>query len=331
MFARRRLVWLWLLLACSGGCRLVAASPAPGCPGCAGPVPRAQDQVWLVDTRHLGPAWCPDAAGRDVRVCRYDAAQGWVPSDTAAFYASDDPGTLTCFYVHAARVDHAEVVPRGWTMYRKLLEGDPAAPPLRLVIWSWPAPKTIHVLDDFRAQAVRADTDACYLGRFLAGINPEARVSLVGFSMGPRIIEGAMHLLGGGTLRGFALAEEPGRNRVRARVVLWAPAVDCNWLWPGQPHGDALVQVDQMLVFYNPSDPVLSRYPMLDRCHPAEALGYVGLPQAQRLGEGQSRVETRELSCVLGKVHSFDRYVHSPYVMAHTRGWLLWKTAGDGR
>jgi hypothetical protein len=216
-------------------------------------------------------------------------------------------------------------------VYRKLVCGEPAAPPVRLVIWSWPAEKTVRVLQDFRRQAVRADSEALYLGRFLSGINSDVKVSLVGFSMGPRIIDGALHLLGGGTLRGLALAQEPGRERVRVRVVLWAPAVDCYWLWPGQVHGNALVQVDHMLVFHNLRDPVLSRYPILDRCAPAEALGYVGIPQPGRLGEAQSRVETRELSCVLGKVHKFDAYVGSPYVMAHTRGWVLWKTAEEGR
>jgi len=196
-----------------------------------------------------------------------------------------------------------------------------------MVIWSWPADKTVRVLRDFRDQAARADSEAWYLARFLAGIHPDVKVSLIGFSMGPRIINGALHLLGTGSLRGYALPDEPGRPRVR--VVLWAPAVDCHWLWPGQYHGNALAQVDHMLVFFNPCDPVLARYPMLDPCAPAEALGYVGLPQPERLGEAQSRVAARDLRSVLGKVHSFDRYAGSPFVMEHTRGWALWKTVGQ--
>ena len=327
----QRLMSLSLVLACCGGCRLMTASPVAGCPSCDGQVPRPQDQIWLVDTRHLGSAFCEGPAGRDVRVCRYDPQQGWVESDTASLYASDDPAALTCFYVHAARVDHAVVVPRGLAVYQKLVSGEPAAPPVRLVIWSWPADKTVRVLQDFRGQAERADSEACYLGRFLAGIDPDVRVSLIGFSMGPRIINGALHLLGGGTLRGYVLPEDQGRRRVRVRAVLWAPAVHCHWLWPGQYHGNALAQVDHVLAFYNPCDPVLSRYAMLDRCTSAEVLGYVGLPQPERLGEAQSRIATRDLSGVLGKVHSFDSHVGSPYVMAHTRGWALWKTADDGR
>ena len=54
-----------------------------------------------------------------------------------------------------------------------------------------------------------------------------------------RIINGALHLLGGGTLGGFTLPEDQGRKRVRVRAVLWAPAVDRCWLWPGQYHGKA--------------------------------------------------------------------------------------------
>ena len=327
MLTRHRLTCLFLLLACCGGCRLVTASAAPGCSSCDGPFPRPQDQIWLVSTRHLGSVCCEDPAAGDVRIHRYDSRQGWIEADAAAFYASDDPEMLTCFYVHAARVDHQAVAPRGFSVYRGLVSGTTPAPAMRLVIWSWPADKTVRVLQDFRRLAERADSEACYLGRFLSGIDPNVRVSLVGFSMGPRIINGALHLLGGGTLRGVTLPEDQGKPRVRVRAVLWAPAVDCCWLWPGQCHGKALVQVDHMLAFYNLCDPVLSRYAMLDRCTSAEALGYAGVPQPERLGEARSRIETRGLDSVLGKVHSFDRYVASPFVMEHTRGWALWKTA----
>lgn len=329
MNARHRLLCALLLLIGSAMPSLLAASNCPN--GCQ-PFPRPQDQIWLVGTRHLPSIRCGALATSGVHVHRYRATRGWQVADTTTFYASDDPDVLTCVYVHAARVDDELVIPRGLAIYRKLVFGRTAAPPpVRMVIWRWPADKTRRPLKDFRRQAPRADTDACYLGRFLAGIDPDVKVSLIGFSMGPRIITGAMHLLGGGSLHGFALPTAAGKPCVRVRAVLWAPAVHSQWLWPDWPHGKATVPLDQMLVLYNSLDPVLARYAVVERCASPTALGFTGVPSPERLGPAQSRIATADLRCVLGKVHAFDRYIAAPYVIEHTRNWAFWKPVGNAR
>lgn len=174
--------------------------------------------------------------------------------------------------------------------------------------------------------AVRADTEACLLGRFLDGIDPTVKLSLIGYSMGPRIITGAMHLLGGGTFCGFALDGQTPRRRVRA--VLWAPAVHSDWLWPGRPHGEATRPLDGMLILRNSCDPVLARYAMLERRCRSSALGYVGLSCPQRLGEAAERITTVDMRCELGKAHDFNRYVDSSLAMGATRQWALWEAVG---
>lgn len=325
MVFRHRVFWLLLVLSCFTACGVSAPAIASQCGDCGQAEARSEDQIWLVSTRHLGSIGCDGEAGPDVLVYRCDSRGCWVAADLDAFYGSDDPKAITCFYVHAARVDHAEVVPRSLAVYRALVAGENPDVPIRLVIWSWPADKTRRPLQDFRRLAVRADSEACRLARFLSGVNPDVKVSLVGFSMGPRIITGALHLLGGGELEGFKLADGALGRRVRVRAVLWAPALHSDWLWPGHYHGMAMSQVDHMLVLYNSCDPVLARYAALDPCSSPEALGYVGLPCPERLGEARARIEAEDLRGVVGKAHSFHDEISSSFVIEATRKWALWK------
>src|SRR5438874_3900819 len=61
--------------------------------------PRAEDQIWLVNTRGTcvsdNPAW---------GIARYDAGY-WKGSNENAFYVSDDKETVTVIYIHGNRMD----------------------------------------------------------------------------------------------------------------------------------------------------------------------------------------------------------------------------------
>jgi hypothetical protein len=316
----------------------LAAAPCPATDASAAPavsppdvakaasLERPQDSVWLVSTRRLG---CPDAQKlqtADFRYVRYHRQEGWTESDWDGFAA--EASELTAVYVHGNREDGNEVFPRGLLVYRTLVAGWDDPQPLRFVIWSWPSTQICGPRRDVQTKAARADVDSVYLGSFLTHLqqNRPTRVGLVGFSFGSRIISGALHLTGGGTVLGHQLpqAEPPGERLYR--VVLMAAAMDNRWWLPGHRHELFPSQADATLVLVNPCDRVLKWYPRMDRRTRPDALGYRGFFGEGELGEDGERIDQQNVSHPIGRDHSLTSYLQSSAVMREVRHYVLWQS-----
>jgi len=280
---------------------------------------RPQDQVWLVSTRGLGcpsgkedPAW---------QLWQYEKAM-WQPRTAAQFYAADSPDLVTPFYIHGNRIDPDLASSDGLATYFQLAGKLDEEPPVRFVIWTWPSSQIKGPLNDIRSKAARSDVEAYYLARFLAGMQPEVRTGLIGFSYGARITCGALHLLGGGSQIGLSLPPGP---RPRARVVLWAAGEHNHWLLPGHYHGEALKQAERWLITQNCCDPALARYRFVDPCSDAVALGYSGLYGRNLLpADLDARIEEVNVSNLVGSTHDNDDYLYSLYIQNRTRDYALW-------
>jgi hypothetical protein len=169
---------------------------------------------------------------------------------------------------------------------------------------------------DARLKAERSEVEGYYLGWLIDQLDAQESVGLVGYSFGARVVTGALHLLGGGTVAGQQLQPRLNSARPPLRSALMAAAVDCHWLWPDQRHGAALSQLELLLLVNNSCDRVLRRFPKIacDR-HGAEALGLVGLATGKLAVEDQEKVEQIDACCYLGPRHDFDRYVASGAIM----------------
>ncbi len=281
---------------------------------------RPQDQIWVVSTRHLG---CPysDKQEPNWQLWRYEKGW-WQPRTAAEFYAQDSADLVTPFYIHGNRVEAGQANSDGLDVYFQLVGKLDEEPPVRFVIWSWPSSQIKGQLKDVRAKADRSDVDAYYLGRFLAEMKPEVKVGLVGYSYGARIVSGALHLLGDGTLLGWQLL--PGQ-RPQIRVALWAAAEHSHWYIPGNFHGRAPAMADAWFVTVNPCDPVLARYHMLDKCSCPSAVGYAGIYGRNLLpADVNARIEEVNVSNIVGGTHDMHAYLYSLYVQGRTRQYVLW-------
>jgi hypothetical protein len=253
-----------------------AASSSRSCDADCKCVVRPHDQVWVLSTRWLGCAGCTIDEPPGIAVQKRTAEHGWTPSSLDEFFASDDPCVPTCIAIHGNQVEPGEALVHGMIAYCRLIACFPEKQPVRFVIWSWPSQKMDGILKDVRIKAARTPTESKYLAWVLNRINPETKVSLVGFSYGARIATGAMHIVAGGTLNGCSLPDvQP--DRVHYRVVLLAAAMDSHWLADGAHHGKALDAVESMLLINNECDHILKRYRFIDRSKNRDALGYEGL------------------------------------------------------
>jgi hypothetical protein len=323
----RRMLWLTLLVVAQVAAGRAAdraptekQTPPEAPAACSTFRVRPQDQVWVVSTRCLG---CPTGSEAEPawQVWRYAAAM-WQPASAAEFYASDAADLVTPFYIHGNRIDHPQACRDGLAAYFQLVGKLDDEPPARFVVWSWPSSQIHGQLKDVRAKAARSDVDGYYLGRFLAGMKPEVRVGLVGYSYGARIASGALHLLGGGTMLGQTLEPQP---RPQVRVAMWAAAEHNHWYIPGNYHGQALAAGDAWFNAINCCDPVLARYRFLEKCSDPAAAGYAGIYGRNLLPtEVNQRIEEVQVSHVVGKVHDKDPYLYSLYIQDRTRDYALW-------
>ncbi|MGY8768291.1 MAG: hypothetical protein ACKVH8_07675 [Pirellulales bacterium] len=284
--------------------------------------PRAGDQVYLINTRCL-PGGCGNTLPVDqMTVSRFDAGTGWIDSSVKQLLETESPSGLTSCYVHGNRMNENWVHRRGWAMYHELTRGLPAERNVRFIIWSWPTSPGGGIIQSTRENGVRADDDAYYLGSLINQMPAEEQISLSGFSFGARVISGALHLLGGGSIHARSLDQIAEKNH-RYRVVFFAAASSCHWLSPGQYHSQAMSQMDRLLNIHNSSDPMLKRYKVVNQDPNDQALGYIGF--CCKLAEGQWEKVTQINACnTIGKDHDWTKIACASYLMNHARVHLLW-------
>jgi hypothetical protein len=266
-------------------------------------------QVWLISTRDMPHCCGPDASPECLRYWRLDEDCRWSPADAATFAATDDAATPTVVFLHGNRTDAGWAVTKGIFTYESIRAAI-GCRPLRFVIWSWPAERTCRrAKDDARLKADYSDVESYCLAQWLNRLRPDVKVSLVGHSLGPRIITGALHLLAGGELAGQHMAAETvaawsGGKRNPIRAVLLAAAIDADGLAPGGSNDRALTIVDRMLITRNGCDRVLRFYTRIDNGCGPEAMGYVG-----PCGIGDAKnAEVVDLAGEVGKIHDWRCY-----------------------
>jgi hypothetical protein len=281
------------------------------------------DVVWRIRTHDL------EDPGPEVRIDSLDiqrSANGDWQVASADALRREAAQRTTLFYVHGNRGADALAVARGAELARQLA-ARPRTEPFQLVIWSWPSAKTFRGRRDFLHKSERTDTEAWYLAGFLQSFPPEAKVSLLGYSYGARVVTGAAHWLAGGRFedrelphRGASL--DDSRITPRLRVVLAAPAMHWHWLGADSVHNRALDTIDRLTILYNPSDPALRWFKLIYPCERPQALGRVGI-SAELLGAAAARVEQWNVEPAVGRVHDEELILRSAEIIELVGAALL--------
>jgi len=276
---------------------------------------RPHDEVWLIDARKASRAVVAPGRMPYFKIARFSEG-AWKPSDMKSLLAGAEQ-LPHIIWVHGNRIETGEARQEGLAVYRALVAHAADSPPIRFIIWSWPAGQTHGPIKDARLKAERSEPAGYQLAWLLDRLPGKTQVGLVGFSFGARIITGALQLLSGGGLENYYLVERKHPERPPVRVVSWAAALDRDWLLPGEYHGEALSQIDKLLLLNNSCDRALRRYYVLDKYTRPVALGAVGLA-ARPLGPESAKVAQCDVCSRVGRVHSSDHYVHDPLITGRT-------------
>jgi hypothetical protein len=289
-----------------------ARNPTPVCQ------PRLHDEVWVVSSRSLG---CPDneAGPPQLETWQLDLSNHtWNASSQDAFLAGSDPAKPTVVWVHGNWKDAGTAREEGLEVYQQLT-GGVSDHPIRFVIFSWPANRTRGLREDARRKYYRTNSDSYYLAWLVSQIDPKVPVNFVGFSFGAKVVTGALHVLGGGTLAGHALPQ-PLVARAPMQAVPICAAVNNYALAIDGSNGKALPAVYRMLALNNGCDRALKHYPAVDPCNRPQALGYTGA--VGPLGENANKLRQVDLCCAVGKEHYWGSYFYNPSIVARMRPYL---------
>jgi hypothetical protein len=278
------------------------------------PIKPGESQLWLISTRTLpGPG--VNACNGSWEVYYFPQGGGAMASSLEEFLASGDPRLITVVFVHGNDTEAAASVAEGAQLCRVLSTG--CGRPLRFVIWSWPSQhQESHLLTDLRLKLARTDVEPFYLAEVLQALPPDAPLCLIGFSFGCRITAGTLHLLGGGSLDGHALATAAPSRQSPIRAMLLAAALGSDTLLPQGKYGRAMSQTDQMLITVNRRDRVLHYFPLL-RADRAVAVGLTGLVGMLE-GVG-SQISPFNVSSYLRHHHAFRKYLEVPEILDRVR------------
>lgn len=265
----------------------------------------AADQLWLISTRCVtSDACCADLDSPSLRVHRLGCNGQLSRSALAEYLSCIDSSRNTVIYVHGNRMEtDMTAVERGLRVYRSILRHRDSGP-VNWVLWSWPSERQGFVIHDARVKASRTDAQGLYLAWMLrkhAEIGTPT--TLIGYSLGGRVVTGALHALAGGSLGGRSLPG-PAMVGLDFDAGLVAPAIEKNWLSENGYHSLATQNLDQMVLLYNRKDAVLKRYWWLDKVYGQLALGYTG-PQffAPRADGSQLLIRSRDCSPIVGLQH----------------------------
>ncbi len=250
--------------------------------------------LWEMSTRHLPCGECYFPSNEPAfDVHRYSSSTPtWTPStiDELILKADEAVGVprATVIYAHGNWMTRENSRGRALFIAQQFLRR--CNVPLRLIMISWPSQRERKPVRDILENAHCADTQAHYMAWLLRKIPDTDRMGILGFSLGARVVMGALHLDAGGLLDGHAVlpSSDPQVQPNRTyRVSLAAPALDRAWLQPNGRHGKAMQNVEKLVNLYNSKDPVLRRFRFIDSPGRPVAAGFAGF-----VGIGDLRVTT---------------------------------------
>ncbi len=283
---------------------------------------RVGDQIWIVSTRHLDCSAARIDALPNYSV-QYFAQCDWHESDARQLLDNVGFAGTTVFYVHGNRYEQHDAIYSGWQVYQALARQRAAGQPLRLVIWSWPSEKAAQrPIRDAREKASRTAAEGYFLARFWQEWPSDVPTGIIGYSFGARVTLGGLHLLSGGQLEGYALQSQPTMSH-QLRVALLAGGAEYDGLLPGGMFGHALNSSERLLNLYNPCDPALKHYRVIDKFVRPEAIGCVGVGGENSLTNGGANITQRNVSGIIGRSHDEERYFHSDSIMRDVREFFL--------
>ncbi len=288
-----------------------------------------RDEILLISTRPIGTA-CNSNRLRQGLTCqrfvKNTAGQvDWTPSDWRLLLLPDRRPTI--FYVHGNRVSPGRDLAEGRMVYQSLKRHSPLRGPVRFVIFSWPSEQIPGPIKDYLVKAQRTNPVAWQLAWLLDKMPLDTPIALVGYSYGTRVVSGASHLLGGGSLGPLHLTERAYPSRPPLRAGLLAAAFDADWIQPGRFYTNTLEKTERLVLGTNKLDPAMRFYHLSNGRGRMHALGRAGVDEPASIAAYAGRVRQIDFTGSVGRSHVLSDYLSAEHKMS--RLWRELLTPGQ--
>jgi len=251
-------------------------------------------ELWLINTRHLPKCSNLDEAFECISIQYYDRKCGRFVKSSIEQFLSCEATMPTLFYLHGNSLTHSRAISQMWDVYERMR----CCPgKKRLVCWSWSSERVFKtqglrvremIQKNLRIKYVYAEYQGYYLAKLVERMNLSQRVMLSGHSYGAISTSVALHLLGGGSIRGLALESGAPIERANLRATLISGAFDNDMLYPGHRYGQAFVAAEKIFLTHNFQDNTLRRWPDTSWTG-RQAIGLTGI-NATCLGEYRDKL-----------------------------------------
>lgn len=274
---------------------------------------RPGDSVWELSTRCLPD--CPQLATEySAELCQLEGGM-WSARAVESIRQLVTPvnGQKLVVYVHGNRMPRQEARTRARIVYQTLVN-NVNCEPICFVAFSWPSEQTERLSQDVSRKKLRLNADAYYLASFVRSLEVQRPIGYLGYSFGCAIVCGARHILSGGALHGYQLAQLP-TAQYQDRLSLIAPAFDRQDLTAVGQYSRGLVGVDKMVNLYNSADPILRRFRFFDRSTSPTAAGYAGILEPRSISPLSADGKIVQYDCrSIGRTHAELDYLTCPCV-----------------
>ena len=309
---RKRSAAIWVLAIAAIALLLTAISPLK--PATAADVEQPEQSVWLLNTRSITPRKTTALDDARISYHKMNAEGQWEKSDWTAFHEENNTQVPTIVFIHGNLFSQCDVIRGAMPVYTKLKSAAPDKP-FRFVIWSWPSDMIVpDPLIDVSMKARRADAESSLLANWLLALPHGGRVSLLGHSLGSRMIIRALSKIDADdnskmtdsdsqVTASKAPSDSSPEGPSHYRAVLTAAAIEHSAMRDPDTDGTD-PRMEMVLVTRNFHDPALKLYPAIEGPGGRQALGTVGPSQTDLFGASK----TVDVSSSLGATHDMDLY-----------------------
>ncbi|MCA9129721.1 MAG: alpha/beta hydrolase [Planctomycetales bacterium] len=228
---------------------------------------------WEVSTRHLGEQ-PPQCFVQQMMVSKFDCSWQIASLDQLVADCEANPQRRIVIYSHGNWMEYGEARQRALMIFRMMCACHNQ--PLTFIAFTWPSERDQGFAKDIRGKKDLIDIESYYLASLITLLPADQPIGIMGFSFGTRVVSGALHLLGGGTLGGRGIMQSDA-ERPPYRVSLYAGAFDRDAFTSGGEYRCGLTNVEQLVNLFNSDDPVLRRFHFFERGSSPTAAGYRGL------------------------------------------------------
>ena len=271
------------------------------------------DEIWLISSRCIPTCGPVDLSRLDCfRWCGLSFTSDEYRALVAEHREPSDKRTV--IFLHGNRTNFEWAATRGLQVFNGVFGSDLNRPPVRFVIWSWPADPQRRRAKEYKQNSQRSVWEANALAEFIGELGNDSPIGLVGFSFGAQTTLLAAEQA---CSRGAA----DGTGQFKFRICCLAPALQKPWSQVADPFSACAGCVTQSLQMTSSVDRALRAHHFLSQFMGGSYASWTSVDE-QELAQA-SQHDKIAVDDLVGRQHKVVSYVTQPFITSLIRATVF--------